>query len=66
MPGATLCPLDTVLLRRDSQLVVVDPEQNFISNLDAEGFTERCGDNDTTVFIYACPSFRFHVTLQSS
>src|SRR5271165_1746976 len=64
MPGAPLRPLNTALLRRDSQFVVVDPEHNFISSLNAKGLAEGCRDDQSAVLIYARPSFRFHVTLQ--
>jgi hypothetical protein len=64
MPGAALCPLDAVLLRRDPQFVALDPQHNFISDLDAKGFTECCWDNNAAIFVHACACFHFHVTLQ--
>ena len=64
MPGAMLCPLDTVLLGCDPQLVLVDPQHNFIPYLYAKGLAERCWDNDAAVFIHPYTGFHFHITLQ--
>src|SRR5271166_4202006 len=61
MPGALLRPLDAALLSRDAQFVVLDPQHNLISYLNAKGFTEGCRDNNAAILIHACTGFDIHV-----
>src|ERR1035437_4046922 len=63
LPGAALGPLNAPLLGRDSQLIVLDPQHNFISNLNAKRLTECRRNNDATVFVDALADFLIHVTL---
>jgi hypothetical protein len=39
--------------RGDPQLIVFDPQYDFIPDIDAKGLAKRSGDDDTAVFVDA-------------
>jgi hypothetical protein len=64
LPGTALRPLDAPLLGRDAQFVVLDPQNDFISNLDTQSLTKGRGDYNTAILVHTCPGFFCHVTLR--
>jgi hypothetical protein len=65
LPSAPLCPLNAPLLGRDSQLIVLDTQYDFISNLNAKRLAECRGNDDATILVYPQSGFIFHVKLPS-
>jgi hypothetical protein len=63
LPGTTLRPLDAALLGRDAQFVVLDPQHDFISNLNAKSLSERRGDHYPAILVHAGSGFFCHVIL---
>jgi len=64
LPGASLRPLDAALLGRDAQFVVLDPQHDLISNLDAKSPAKGRGDHDPAVLIHTRSGFFCHATLR--
>ena len=62
---AALGPLNATLLGRDSQFTVLDPQNDFISNLNAKRLADCRGNNDATVFVYTQARFLVHATPHS-
>jgi hypothetical protein len=65
LPGAVPCPLNAPLLGRDSQLIVLDTQNDFISNLNAKRLSKCRGNDDATILVYTQSGFFFHVELPS-
>jgi hypothetical protein len=49
--------LDAAFQRGDPQLVIFDPQNDFIPDIDAKGFAKCGGDNDSAIFVDAQASF---------
>jgi hypothetical protein len=57
LPSAALRFLNSALLGSDAQFVAFDPQDDFISHLDAERLSKRRWDYNTTVLIHSRPGF---------
>src|ERR1035441_5724223 len=65
LPRTAPCSLNAALLGGDSQLIVLDTQNDFISSLDAKRLTECRGNDDATILVYPQSGFLFHVILHS-
>src|SRR5579862_9882973 len=61
-PDQLLGAFDATLQSGDSQLIVFNPQDNFIARIDAQRLAKGGGDYYPTVFIDASAGFLIHVT----
>jgi hypothetical protein len=65
-PDEPLGPFNSRFQGGDAQLVVLDPQHDFVSNIDAEGLTKGCRNNNPSICADPGSAFVFHdlATLQ--
>src|SRR5215469_11066977 len=64
-PSAALRPTNTPLLSGDPQLVVLDPQQDFIANLNPHCFPKSRRDHHSSVLAHSHTSLFHHGTFRS-